>query len=138
MCFNEFRQLVKNFYSRVADLRGPVFLRQTCFSHIALFSVANHVLSFLSSIMYSGYAWIHSDVITSWCAFTIPHEALGIRQTDQSCQHEVWLHLDFVGRRSGQSHHERHDRRLLAQRRTITTNQSTQQVEFDDDADVPR
>ena len=25
-----------------------------------------------------------------------------IEQTDQSCHHEVWLHLDFVERRSGQ------------------------------------
>ena len=34
-------------------------------------------------------------------AFPIPHEALGIRQTDQSCHHEIWLHLDFVERRNG-------------------------------------
>ena len=52
-----------------------------------------------------------------------PHEALGIRQTDQSCHHEVWLHLDFVERGSVQSHQEKHDRR-----RTITRKQSTQQV----------
>ena len=31
-------------------------------------------------------------------AFPVRHEALGIRQTDQSCHHEVWLHLDFVDR----------------------------------------
>ena len=46
-------------------------------------------------------------------AFSIPHEALGIRETDQSCHHEVWLHLDFVAGRSAQSHHERHDRRII-------------------------
>ena len=40
-------------------------------------------------------------------AVSIPHEALGIRPTDQSCHHEVWLHLDFVEWRSAQSHHER-------------------------------
>ena len=51
------------------------------------------------------------------------HEALGIRQTDQSCHHEVWLQLDFVERGSVQSHQEKHDRR-----RTITRKQSTQQV----------
>ena len=33
-------------------------------------------------------------------AFSIPHEALGIRPTDQSCHHEVCLHLGFVERRS--------------------------------------
>ena len=31
-------------------------------------------------------------------AFPARHEALGIGQTDQSCHHEVWLHLDFVDR----------------------------------------
>ena len=31
-------------------------------------------------------------------AFPVRHEALGIGQTDQSCHHEVWLHLDFVDR----------------------------------------
>ena len=40
-------------------------------------------------------------------AFPFPHDALGIRQTDQSCHHEVWLHLDFVERRGSQSHHEK-------------------------------
>ena len=28
-------------------------------------------------------------------AFSIPHEALGLRPTDQSCHHEAWIHLDF-------------------------------------------
>ena len=52
-------------------------------------------------------------------ACPIPHEALGIRQTDQSCHHEVWLHLDFVEQRNGQAHHERHqERRLLLKERS--------------------
>ena len=38
-------------------------------------------------------------------AFLVRPEALGIRQTDQSCHHEVWLHMDYVER---QAHHERH------------------------------
>ena len=50
-------------------------------------------------------------------AFSIPHEAPGIRQTDQSCHHEVWLHLDFDEWRSAQSHHE-HDRRILLKGRS--------------------
>ena len=41
---------------------------------------------------------------------SIPHEALGICQTDQSCHHEVWLHTDFVEQRNGKAHHERHER----------------------------
>ena len=51
-------------------------------------------------------------------AFSIPHEALGIHQTHQSCHHEVWLHLDFVERRSVQSHHEKHNRRILLKERS--------------------
>ena len=39
-----------------------LFFRQTRFSHITFFVVANSVQSLLSSIMYSDYAWVHSDV----------------------------------------------------------------------------
>ena len=56
-------------------------------------------------------------------AFPIPHEALGIRQTDQSCHHEVWLHMDFVERRNGQAHREKHEeRRLLLKERSAPYN----------------
>ena len=58
-------------------------------------------------------------------AFPILHEALGIRPTDQSCHHEVWLHLDFVERTS-QSHHERHERRLLLKERSAPYHYSKQ------------
>ena len=50
-------------------------------------------------------------------AFSIPHKALGLRPTDQSCHHETWLHLDFVDWRSAQSHHDRQDRRILLKER---------------------
>ena len=46
-------------------------------------------------------------------AFSILHEALGIRPTDQSCHHEAWLHLDFVGWHDEQLQREKHDRRIL-------------------------
>ena len=29
-------------------------------------------------------------------AISIPRKALGLRPNDQSCDHETWLHLDFV------------------------------------------
>ena len=32
-------------------------------------------------------------------AFEIPHETLGIKHTDQSCHHEVWIHLLHVNAR---------------------------------------
>ena len=52
-------------------------------------------------------------------ALPIPHEALGIRQTDQSCRHEVWLHMDFVEQRNGQAHQKKHrERRLLLKERS--------------------
>ena len=41
-----------------------------------------------------------------------------IRQSDQSCRHEVWLHLGFVEWRSAQSHLEKHDRRILLKERS--------------------
>ena len=31
-------------------------------------------------------------------AFSILRDVLGLRPNDQSCHHEAWLHLDFVGR----------------------------------------
>ena len=42
-------------------------------------------------------------------AFSILHEALGIRPTDQSCHHEAWLHLDFVGWHDEQLQREKHE-----------------------------
>ena len=65
-------------------------------------------------------------------AFSTPHEALSIRQTDQSCHHEAWLHLDFVEWRSEQSHHERHDRRILLKERSAPYHFSKQQGHISD------
>ena len=48
-------------------------------------------------------------------AFPIHHEALGIRQTDQSCHHEAWLHMDFVDQHNSHAR-ERHERLLLNER----------------------
>ena len=50
-------------------------------------------------------------------AFPILHEALGIRQTDQSCHHEVWLHMAFVELHKGHVR-ERRGRRLLMKERS--------------------
>ena len=46
-------------------------------------------------------------------AFSIPHGALGLLPTDQSCHHETWLHLDFVDWREGQSQREKYNQRIL-------------------------
>ena len=50
-------------------------------------------------------------------AFPIPHEAPGI---------QMWFHLDFVERRNGQAHHERHERRLLLKERSAPYHYSKQ------------
>ena len=46
-------------------------------------------------------------------AFTIPREILGLSQRGQSCHHEVWLHLDFVGDRCAHGSRKNHDHRAL-------------------------
>ena len=43
---------------------------------------------------------------------------LGLRPTDQSCHHEAWLHLDFVGRHDFQPQREEHDQRILLKERS--------------------
>ena len=49
--------------------------------------------------------------------FSIPHEAQGLRPTDQSCHHETWLHLDFIDWREGQSQREKKNQRILLKER---------------------
>ena len=66
-------------------------------------------------------------------AFPIRHEALSIWQTDQSCHHGVWLQLDIVEWRSAQSHHERHDRRILLKERSTPYHYSKQKGDISED-----
>ena len=50
--------------------------------------------------------------------FPFSMKLLASDRPDQSCHHEVWLHMDFVEQRNGQAHHERHEeRRLLLKER---------------------
>ena len=46
-------------------------------------------------------------------AFSILREVLGLRPNDQSCQHEAWLHLDFVGRHDFQPQREKPSQKIL-------------------------
>ena len=46
-------------------------------------------------------------------AFTIPRQTLGLRPTDQSYHHEIWLHLDFVDWRN----HDEPDKRIRLKER---------------------
>ena len=49
-------------------------------------------------------------------AFTIPHETLGLRAKDQSCHHEVWLHLDFVDNQHAHASRGKQEQRVLLER----------------------
>ena len=51
-------------------------------------------------------------------AFSIPHDTLGLRPKDQSCHHEVWLHLAFVNHHGDCEPRERHEQRLLLKERS--------------------
>ena len=42
-----------------------------------------------------------------------PCSTLGLRPKDQSCHHEVWLHLAFVNQHGVYEPRERHEQRLL-------------------------
>ena len=46
-------------------------------------------------------------------AFCVLHDTLGLRPKDQSCHHEVWLHLAFVNHHGDYEPRERHEQRLL-------------------------
>ena len=46
-------------------------------------------------------------------AFSIPRTTLGLLPIDQSCDHETWLHLDFVDWREGQSQREKYNQRIF-------------------------
>ena len=51
-------------------------------------------------------------------AFSILHDALGVRPKDQSCHHEVWLHLAFVDHHVDYDPLEGHEQRLLLKERS--------------------
>ena len=51
-------------------------------------------------------------------AFSIHHDTLGLRPKDQSCHHEVWLHLDFVDNHGNYEPREKHEQRRLLKERS--------------------
>ena len=72
-------------------------------------------------------------------AFTMPREILGLSQRDQSCHHEVWLHLEFVGDRyahgSRMNHDNRHDNRVLLMERSCPYPRTKEKGRYDDGSD---
>ena len=87
--------------------------------------------SWIDSRQVGGRLWILNppDTDGQWKvrqhgAFSSPHEALGIRPTEQSCHHVEW--------RSEQSHHERHDRRIFLKERSAPYYHGTQKGHISD------
>ena len=70
--------------------------------------------------------------------FSILHEALAIRPTDQSCHHEAWLHLDFVEWRDEQPHREKRDRRILLKERFAPYHHENQKGHISDVVTIRR
>ena len=62
-----------------------------------------------------------------------PTKLSGIRQTDQSCHHEVWFRMDFVEQHNGHAR-ERHERRLLLEERSAPYHYSKQRYKAGEDA----
>ena len=54
---------------------------------------------------------------SAWCILHL-YEALGLRQKDQSCHHEVWLHLVFDEHHDEYEPRERHEQRVVVTERS--------------------
>ena len=58
-------------------------------------------------------------------AFFIPRKTLSLRPTDQSCQHETWLHLDFVDWSNTLSKQDDYDRHISLKERPAACSYAT-------------
>ena len=73
--------------------------------------------------------------VRSHGAFTIHREILGLSQRDQSCHHEVWLHLDFVGDRYAHGSRKNHDRRVHLKQKSCSYPPTKERGRYDDGSD---
>ena len=51
-------------------------------------------------------------------AFSFHHNSLGLREKDQSCHHEVWMHLALANPRGDYPPRDKHDQRLHLKERS--------------------
>ena len=51
-------------------------------------------------------------------AYSISHSTLGLREKDQSCHHEVWMHLPLTDPRRDYAPWDEHDQRLHLKERS--------------------
>ena len=56
--------------------------------------------------------------VRQYGAFSILQDTQGLRPKDQSCHHEVWLHLALVNHHGDDEPRERHEQRLLLKERS--------------------
>ena len=68
-------------------------------------------------------------------AFTIHHETLGLRAKDQSCHHEVWLHLDVVDNQHAHASRGKHEQRVLLKERSCPYPPNKEKGRYDDESD---
>ena len=68
-------------------------------------------------------------------ALTFPHETLGLRPRDQSCHHEVWLHLDLVSNRYGHESRGNREQRVLLKERSCPFPHNKKRGRYDDGSD---
>ena len=82
----------------------------------------------------------HPDSCDKWKvrlhgAFTMPRETLGLRPKEQSCHHEVWLHLDLVGNQSAHEPRGNHEQRVLLKERSCPYPPNKEKGRYDDESD---
>ena len=68
-------------------------------------------------------------------AFTIHRESLGLRPKDQSCHHEVWLHLDLVGNQYTHESRGKHEQRVLLKERSCPYPPNKEKGRYNDESD---
>ena len=59
-------------------------------------------------------------------AFSISYSTLGLKEKDQSCHHEVWVHLSHADPRCDRAAQYKHAQRLHLKEKTSTYDHSTQ------------
>ena len=79
---------------------------------------------------------------TDVCGFCQPPElarcvedSLGHRQKDQSCHHELWLHLDLVSNRYAHESRGNHDQRVLLKEWSCLHPPTKEKGRYDDESD---
>ena len=102
----------------VSQQRQPQYYWRSIYGHYLAYATGLHtmVTRFQSGqlgrrLRISRTTWPSTLLESKWAldAFSIPRKSLGLRPTDHSCDHETWLHLDFVDRNKTWSRQKTYD-----------------------------